>query len=86
MANDADRYYLPVEKRHFTTDEMCDAFGIAEGSTLRSALRTEATPTQAGEILGAAIHVPTMKKVLMAVCTFGRIKLVRYLVGFKLPT
>ena len=66
VANDADRYYLPMEQRHLTTDEMCDAFGIAEDSTLRRALQTEATPTQATEILGAAIHVPTMKKVLLA--------------------
>ena len=66
VANDADRYYLPVEGRHFTTDEICDAFGVAASSTLRAALKKEATPTQATQIMGAAIHVPTAVKILRA--------------------
>ena len=71
VAGGSDAYYLTRQRRYMVPDEMCNAFGIAKRSRLRKALvatrasgRGEATERQAMMMLGAAIHVPSLKLVL----------------------
>ena len=69
QTGNADRYYLPGLQRHMNADEMCSAFGIEADSPLRKALcgtTRVVADIKAISMLGAAVEVKTMRKVLRA--------------------
>ena len=65
----AERHYMPGLGRHVQADEMCNAFGIAANSTLRTTMRGERaefkiSDQQAVGMLSAAVQVHVLGKVV----------------------
>jgi hypothetical protein len=64
VASRAERYYLPGLERHMSAEEELNAFGVAQSSTMRKAIKQTATDTQAAALTSAAVEVRSLKMVL----------------------